>query len=225
MCSGDSVRSTCVYLHFWTQPTLHLECCVRSPSFEGRQMEETCAPYNTEIWCSQGIHSFQILAQTANSGATALLKHKAWWPKKISQKERSSNRSAKSGDKDFVLILKLLECNRMHDIFPRMKKTKTWSCFLLQQTKSCRYCILMWPHLSCFCIHPSTPVYPEDNPVPKIAPTRKTLCRSVILAHMKVSFPPPYLLVPHPPPPFMFSFDYLLCMFSLTSVSASLSQP
>lgn len=154
-------------------------------------MEETCAPYNTEIWCSQGIHSFQILAQTANSGATALLKHKAWWLKKISQKERSSNRSAKSGDKDFVLILKLLECNRMHDISPRMKKTKSWSCFLLQQTTSCRYCILMWPHLSCFCIHPSTPVYPKDNPVPKISPTRKTLCRSVILTHMKVSFPPP----------------------------------
>lgn len=147
---------------------------------------------------------------------------------KINQKERSSNRSAKSGDKDFVLLLKLLECNRMHDIFPRMTKNKNLKLFfLLQQTKSCRYCILMWPHLSCFCIHPSTPVYPKDNPVPKIAPTRKTLCRSVILAHMKVSFSPPYFLVPHPPPPFMFSFDYLLCMFSLylTFVSASLSQP
>lgn len=99
-------------------------------------MEETCAPYNTEIWCSQGIHSFQILAQTANSGATALLKHKAWWPKKISQKERSSNRSAKSGDKDFVLILKLLECNRMHDISPEWKKQKPEAVFCCSRQRA-----------------------------------------------------------------------------------------
>lgn len=30
-------------------------------------MEETCTPYNRGIWYNRGIHSLQILAQTANS--------------------------------------------------------------------------------------------------------------------------------------------------------------
>lgn len=67
MWVAASVHCICVYLHLCTQPTVHLECLVRSPSLAGKQMEETRAPCNGEIWCNRGIRSLQILAQTANT--------------------------------------------------------------------------------------------------------------------------------------------------------------
>lgn len=67
MWVAASVHCICVYLHLCTQPTVHLECLVRSPSLAGKQMEETRAPCNGEIWCNRGIRSLQILALTANT--------------------------------------------------------------------------------------------------------------------------------------------------------------
>lgn len=52
--AGSSVRCICVYLHLCTQPTVHLECLVRSPSLAGKQMEETRAPCSTKLGMRPG---------------------------------------------------------------------------------------------------------------------------------------------------------------------------
>lgn len=183
-----SVHCICVYFHSRTQPTVHLECRVRSPSLAGKQMEETWAPCIREIWCNRGIRSLQTLAHSANSEPllSSNTKPNGWLlaifkkqKKKTKPKicwEGASERSADSWDEGFDLILKLLECYREADIYISIDG-------LLQQIKGPRFSgfALTRPHFLYFCcdaqngfdfapIHPPSPPFtPRITQVPIIA--------------------------------------------------------